>query len=157
MSISHPQEDSIAGRQLAQQQCARQWRGFLRALGAEFLSALPPAELHALMQRVGARFAAAQPLPRCPDLAALQQAMDATWQAHEWGSVTLSAEADHLAIRHHCAPLLSAVGPEGGEWAGGVLQGAYQHWLAQAGAQALQVLQAQPLDPWGCVEFRLSA
>ncbi|MBN8797846.1 MAG: hypothetical protein J0H45_00570 [Stenotrophomonas nitritireducens] len=42
--------------------CARQWRGFLQAMAAEFDQALPEEESARLMARIGQRFADAHGL-----------------------------------------------------------------------------------------------
>lgn len=141
---------------LATQQCAVQWRGFLQALTDEFSSSLSPADLHALMFRVGTRFAAANPLAACATLDDLQGSMTAVWERIDWGWVQLTQESARLHIQHSLSPVSAAFGVKHVEWSGGFLQGVYQSWLEQAGSGALRVEQVAPADAWGCVQFQLS-
>lgn len=141
---------------LSQQQCARQWRGFLRALSDEFGSALPSDELRDLMHRIGMKFAAQNPLPPCETLTLLQEEMTDFWDQIDWGWVSLAQDARCLNIDHHCAPLASAFGTDQGDWIHGFLQGVYQQWFDSAGAQRLRVSPAVAADAWGSVRFELS-
>ncbi|KAF1050051.1 cellulose biosynthesis protein BcsD [Xylophilus sp.] len=152
-SAAHP--DTAVTDYLAERQCARQWRGFLRALAAEFAEALPAADLRALLRRVGARFAVEAPLPALQTLDELQDAFSRVWLAQDWGWVALAQQADHVAIRHEATPLVAAFGPGSEAWAGGFLEGAYQHWFDRQGAPGLQVRQAGAPDRWGGFAFRL--
>ena len=145
-----------AASHLVSQQCSRQWRSFLRALADEFASALPPADLRALMQRMGLRFAQMQSLSRLSTLDDLQSAMNTLWQAQDWGHVSLSQEADELVIRHTCTPLAAAFGVEQQAWICGFLEGVYQQWFDDQGAGGLIVTQRTELDAWGSVEFKLA-
>lgn len=140
---------------LADRQCARQWRDFLRALAAEFSANLPAAELRSLLHRVGTRFAAESPLPALRTLDDVQAALSRIWLAQDWGWVTLAQHPDHVAIHHHAPPLSAAFGVGGDAWAGAFLEGAYQQWFEQQGAPGLQVVQTTPPGAWGSLEFRL--
>ncbi len=141
---------------LSQQQCSRQWRGFLRAISAEFASALPDDELRDLMHRIGMKFAVQNPLPACETLTLLQEEMTSFWKQIDWGWVTLTQDARCLNIDHCCAPLASAFGTDQGDWMHGFLQGVYQQWFDSAGAQRLRVSPAVNADTWGSVRFELS-
>ena len=133
---------------------SHQWRDFLGALAAEFESELDAAQLRALMVRIGLRFAERHPLPACTTLDALSDALNARWQAIDWGFVELVEAADHLRIRHCCAPL-AAFGDGAATWAPGFLEGAYQHWLQALGAGALSVSLAHAAGP-AELEFHLA-
>lgn len=141
---------------LSRQQCARQWRGFLQAMAAEFSGALPSDELRDLMHRIGMKFALQNPLPACETLTALQDAMSALWNPIDWGWVSLVQDSRCLTIHHQCAPLTSAFGADQGDWMHGFLQGAYQQWFDAAGAHHLRVGSAMAADAWGSVKFELS-
>ncbi|MFI8618443.1 cellulose biosynthesis protein BcsD [Acidovorax sp. NPDC077693] len=141
---------------LATQQCAAQWRGFLQALTEEFASSLAPEDLHALMFRVGTRFAAANPLAPAATLDELQRGMTAVWERIDWGWVQLSQEAARLNIQHSLSPVSAAFGARHVQWSGGFLEGVYQSWMEQAGSGALRVVQVAPADAWGCVQFQLA-
>jgi len=143
---------------LMHQQTAKQWRGFLRVLAHEFASALPPADLRVLMVRVGGRFAAQHGLStQTGTLPLLQQSMNAIWEPMEWGSVQLDQTPDALQITHQFAPLASAFGLEQADWAFGFLEGVYQAWFAQVGAEQLRVVQVAAADTWGSAVFHLTA
>lgn len=119
---------------------ARQWHGFLLALAAEFQDQLDSDALRELMGAVGARFAAAHPLAGCATLAAMTNALNDLWAAIDWGYVQLDDQIDHLDIRHLCAPL-AAFGAAGAAWAPAFLEGAYGHWMNDAGARGLSCVQ----------------
>lgn len=153
--VSLPSGPDIAAH-LARQQCSAQWRGFFQALAAEFVAALAPEDLRALMARVGARFAADHPLPACATLEDLQRSMTAVWAGVGWGWVDLTQEAAQLNIQHRLSPVSAAFGPNHGDWSGGFLEGVYQTWFEQAGAGQLKVVQCAPADAWGCVSLQLS-
>jgi hypothetical protein len=147
---------AAAASYISQQQCARQWRGFLHALGAEFVSALAPEDLHTLMARVGTRFASEQAPGPCQTLEELQQAMSRIWMELDWGYVLLTQHAEHLEITHHYSPLVAAFGREHAAWSSGFLQGVYQRWFDAAGSEGLRVVLTAPADAWGSAVFHLS-
>lgn len=153
--VSAPATPEIA-EHLARQQCSVQWQGFFQALAAEFVAALPPEDLRALMFRVGARFAADHPLPACATVEDLQRSMTAVWKSIGWGWVDLAQEAAQLNIHHRLSPVSAAFGPDHVQWSVGFLEGVYQSWFEQAGAGQLKVVQCAPADAWGCVHLQLS-
>ncbi|WP_433852532.1 cellulose biosynthesis protein BcsD [Stenotrophomonas nitritireducens] len=116
--------------------CARQWRGFLRAMAAEFDQALPEEESARLMARIGQRFADAHVLPPVATVEALQASVNAVWADCEWGWAAFEERADQLRIVHAGSPLAVALG-QGGGWHHGFLEGAYRHWLRGAGMLAV--------------------
>lgn len=128
----------------------------MQAFASEFASALPPEDLRALMARVGARFAAAHPLPHCSTLDELQRGMSAVWSQTDWGWVNLAQTADHLDIHHTLSPLYAAFGSEHVQWSGGFLEGVYQQWFTQAGSGQLRVSLTAPVDAWGCAHLQLA-
>ena len=142
---------------VSEAQASRQWKQFLAALAAEFGEQLADADLRAMMQRVGARFAAQLPLPRCDTVPQMQQAMSDLWMSCDWGWVELHENADHLAIRHFCSPLRAAFGEQHLRWTPAFLEGAYQQWFHSMGSgSTLRVQQSTQADAFGCVEFRLA-
>ncbi|MES2188258.1 MAG: cellulose biosynthesis protein BcsD [Pseudomonadota bacterium] len=141
-----------------EQQCSRQWKGFLRAFAGEFAAQLDEADLRALMRRMGARFAqeADVDLGDCRTLEDLQLAMGRVWVNLDWGWVVLADHGEYLEIRHHCAPLVSAFGADALRWSPGFLEGVYQEWFSRADAGELQVRQSAEPDLAGSIEFRLA-
>ncbi|MDO5610369.1 MAG: hypothetical protein Q4G62_06305 [Pseudomonadota bacterium] len=115
---------------LRERLCARQWRGFLQAMGREFESALDADDLALLMGRIGARFADANALPAADDLDAVEAACNAIWSAIDWGWCELDEQDSHVLIRHVCAPLNAAIDAD---WADGFLLGVYGRWFQQLG------------------------
>lgn len=150
-----PEQPVDISNHLAAQQCARQWRGFLHALAEELGATCAPADLRMLSRNAGLRFATSVTLHPCPTLDELQFAVSQQWQALDWGWTQVQQQTDHVEIRHYCSPLVAAFGNSASEWVSGFLEGAYQQWFEQQGADGLQVSQAHPMDSWGCVSFRL--
>lgn len=140
---------------LLERQLSAQWCGFLTALADEFEAQLGPDELRQLFNRVGRRFAHAQPLAPCASTAELVHALNAVWMANDWGVVELADEPEYLRIVHSCAPL-AAFGANALEWTPAFLEGAYEQWLSEMGAEGLSVRQASHLDDSASIEFRLS-
>ncbi len=136
-------------------QCSRQWRGFLAALGAEFVSALPQQDLFMLMARVGMRFASGNPLAPSQTVEGLQASMNQIWAAFDWGVVELRQTSAGMEIWHRFSPLTAAFGEERGPWVTGFLQGAYQQWLEAAGGAGLRVDVMAVADLLGSVHLRL--
>jgi len=135
--------------------CSQQWRGFLAALAEEFEDQLGTPELRGLMGRIGERFARATTLPTCETLDELTEAINTSWMTLDWGWVSIEDDADHLAIHHACAPLRSAFGEEGMNWAPAFLEGVYQHWFSVLGIDpALRVREVAGVNN-GVLEFRL--
>lgn len=139
---------------LLDRQISSQWRGMLSALATEFEAQIGRDELRQLMHRVGARFAAAHPLPVCGSTAELEQTLNVVWQELDWGCVALADEAESLRIVHYCAPLL-AFGNAALAWTPAFLEGVYQTWLSALGAQGLSVVQTSGYGEDTSIEFRL--
>lgn len=140
---------------LLEQHLSPQWRGLLRALAAEFESQLSRDELRELMFRIGARFAAAHPLPPCESTAGLAVAINARWSAIQWGCVELADAGESLRITHYGAPL-AAFGGDALAWSPAFLQGAYQTWLDAMGAADLAVVQTGAPEDGFVVAFQLA-
>lgn len=136
-------------------QCSKQWRGFLLALAEEFEDQLGAPELRGLMTRIGERFARATALPPCETLEQLTEAINETWVLLDWGWVTIEDDADHLAIRHACAPLRAAFGKSGAAWAPAFLEGVYQHWFSVLGIDPVLRVREAGCGDDGMLEFRL--
>ena len=114
--------------------CSVQWLEFNRAFAAELSDGLPAEEIRKLFYRIGSRIANALPLARCDTVDELQQAVNARWDAIDWGFGTLHEEGEYLNITHACSPMAVAFGPESGpEWAAGFFEGAYGAWFAGQG------------------------
>lgn len=141
---------------LSDRQCSRQWKSFLGALAEEFSTQLDPADLRALMHRVGDRFASQITLDSCQTVDDMQFAMSKVWVGLDWGWVAVEEASDHLRITHNCAPLRSAFGQDALAWTPAFLEGVYQRWFQEQGSgAALTVKQHSEPDMAGCVEYRL--
>jgi hypothetical protein len=140
---------------LLEQQLSLQWRGLLSALAAEFESQLCRAELRELMGRIGARFAAAHPLPPCESTSCVAVAINARWTSIQWGYVELTDAGESLRITHYGAPL-AAFGADALSWSPAFLQGVYQAWLDAMGAIDLAVVQTGAPEDGFVVEFHLA-
>ncbi len=115
---------------LRERLCARQWQGFLWAMGHEFESALDAEDLALLMGRIGARFADVAPVSDVDDLEAVEAACNAIWSSIDWGWCEFEEYDSQVLIRHVCAPINVAIGAD---WADGFLQGVYDRWFQQVG------------------------
>ncbi|KWI58577.1 cellulose biosynthesis protein BcsD [Burkholderia cenocepacia] len=140
---------------LLERQVSPQWRGFLEALAGEFVDQLDHDELRQLMTRVGARFAAAHPLPSCESTRDLAMALNARWREAQWGYAELSDERDFLRITHYAAPL-RALGSGNLAWSTAFLQGAYQCWFDSVGAVGLRVAQEASVEDDARIELRIA-
>ena len=149
--------ESAVVEYFAELQCSRQWKGFLRVLAEEFSQQLSEADLQALMRRLGARLAQANPLPACQTLDELQLAMGRVWVSQDWGWVALAEMQGSLRISHFCAPLFNALGPASSGWAPAFLEGVYQTWFEQSHAAGLLVRHVTGPDAAGSIELRLEA
>jgi hypothetical protein len=138
-----------------EQQCSKQWRGFLGALADEFEDQLGEQKLRALMGRVGERFAIATTLPACETMDELNLVINDVWRELNWGWVVIEDDADHLVILHACAPLAGAFGREGLAWAPGFLEGVYQHWFSVLGIDPALRIREIPGSDDGVLTFRL--
>ncbi|MBN3788761.1 cellulose biosynthesis protein BcsD [Burkholderia sp. Ac-20353] len=140
---------------LLEHRVSPQWRGFLEALANEFADQLDHDELRQLMARVGARFAAAHPLPHCESTNDLASALNAQWREVQWGYVELADERDFLRITHYAAPL-RAFGDGALAWSPAFLQGAYQTWFDSLGAAGLRVAQEASPEDDSRIELRIA-
>lgn len=135
--------------------CASQWREALAAFAQELAQDLTPQRLRSLMRRAGERFAASHALPQAASVDDLQTAINQLWQTVDWGWVTITEADDHLALTHYCAPLRAAFGPEHMAWSTGFLEGVYELWMRQLGADSqLHVAQPQAASPDGTIVYR---
>ena len=141
---------------LSMQQCSVQWRSFMGVFAQELTENLTTTNLRWLLRRTGQRFAKQHPLPECPTLPALEQAINRFWQSINWGSATVNEENTCLIIRHYLSPLQISMLPENMNWSTGFLEGVYETWLHQSGADSSLRLTQSGLDPeLGTVEYRL--
>lgn len=141
---------------LITQQCSVQWRSFMGALAHELTQHLTSSNLHGLMRRAGQRFAKQHPLPESDTIGALQSAINALWQSMNWGWASINDNDARLVIRHYLSPLHSSMLPENMVWSSGFLEGAYEQWLHQSGADAsLRLRQSAIDDSTGTVEYHL--
>lgn len=141
---------------LITQHCSAQWRGFMGALAQELTQHLTPNNLRGLMRRAGQRFARQHPLPESDTIGALQSAINGLWQSMNWGWVSIDDEHAQLVIRHYLSPLPVGMLPENMPWSNGFLEGAYEQWLHQSGAdESLCLRQSAIDDSTGTVEYRL--
>ena len=98
--------------------CARQWRGFLRAMAAEFDQALPEEESARLMARIGQRFADAHALPPVATVEALQAAVNAVWTDCEWGWAAFEERPDYAHLARDLNMPIGSIGPTRGRCLG---------------------------------------
>lgn len=129
MTTTHP-----LLRYYVDQQCSRQWSGFLLSLAQELQSLADEGELRPLMRQVGRRMASQMPLPAADTLEDLQAAINQLWDRLGWGWVSLQERASLIVIEHCAAPLQSAFGSASLAWSPGLLEGIYEQWFRMAGA-----------------------
>ncbi|ARP97160.1 cellulose biosynthesis protein BcsD [Bordetella genomosp. 13] len=147
--------ESAINTHLSERLCSHQWRGFLSALAGELTQDLTSGHLRNVMRRTGERFARQHALPATSTIADLQVAINHVWRGQDWGWVEIAEAADHLALTHYCAPLQGAFGQGYQGWTAGFLEGAYELWMRQLGADSqLRVTQAGEPDALGTVVFR---
>lgn len=115
-------------------QCSEQWRIFLTVLAEDLSEQMNAADRRQFMLNLGQRMAAKMPLPNVDSLVELESTINNLWLQMDWGYVTLSEQDNHLAIKHHCAPLHEAFGVSAMQWVPGLLQGVYSYWLKNLGA-----------------------
>ncbi|MEI2414850.1 cellulose biosynthesis protein BcsD [Orrella sp. JC864] len=140
---------------LSEQQSSRQWKAFLTLFATELAEQLAPKNLHGIMRRTGMRFAQQRPLPPAQTVAEIEQAMNTVWRDTGWGWLRIEEAEDSLVLRHFCAPLRANFGEEHQAWTPAFLEGAYEHWLRQSGAdEHLRVRQAGAPDGLGSIEYR---
>ncbi|WP_231885914.1 cellulose biosynthesis protein BcsD [Bordetella ansorpii] len=147
--------ESAVYSHLTQRLCSHQWRDFLNALAGELTHDLTPKNLRSMMRRTGERFAQQHALGGSGTVDDLQKAMNLIWRGQDWGWVDISEANDHLMLAHYCAPLQAAFGAGHHAWTIGFLEGAYECWMRELGADAqLHVSQVGEPDAMGTVVFR---
>lgn len=147
--------ESAVYTHLSHRLCAHQWRDFLGALAGELTQDLTPNHLRNVMRRTGERFARQHALGGSGTIGDLQAAINRVWHGQDWGWVDISEADDHLALTHYCAPLQAAFGAAYQGWTNGFLEGAYECWMRDLGADAqLRISQAGEPDAVGTVVFR---
>ncbi|WP_322045636.1 cellulose biosynthesis protein BcsD [Paraburkholderia sp. J67] len=131
-----------------------QWRPFLSLFAQELTQNLTPKLLTQLMRGSGGQFASQYALEPAGTVAAMQAAMNQVWSELGWGSVEIREAQDWLVLTHYRAPLKAAFGPENLAWAGAFLEGAYEAWMHQLGADSqLRMTTAGPADVSGTMVF----
>ncbi len=147
--------DSVILSHLNDRLCASQWRAALAAFAQELAQDLTPQRLRALMRRAGERFAEAHALPPAASIPDLQYAINQLWTTLDWGWVTIAEAEDHLALTHYCAPLRAAFGADHEAWTTGFLEGVYELWMRQLGADdQLHASQGPAPDHAGTLVYR---
>jgi hypothetical protein len=115
---------------------APQWRPFLASLTQELTQTLTPRLLTQLLRAAGVQFAGQYALAQADTVAAMQEAMNRVWAELGWGEVEIREARDWLVLTHYQAPLKAVFGPENMAWAGAFLEGAYEAWMHQLGADS---------------------
>jgi len=131
--------DQNALSYMARRGVSPQWRAFVRSLLDISATHLPEAAQDVFLRALGEGMAREMPLPACTTLAELEDAMNVSLAAAEWGFVELTLDKGNAALllRHMAAPIISRPGDPNGRWVARVLEGLYQSWLdAQPGAVA---------------------
>jgi len=132
-----------------------QWRPFLSSFVASLTEDVTPALLSQWMRRSGVRFAHEQILAPAGTIGDMQAVMNAVWRTLGWGEVTIRETPEWLELTHRDAPLAAAFGTANVAWAGSFLEGAYEAWMHQLGADTrLQMRQTSPAAVSGNMVFR---
>jgi hypothetical protein len=156
--FDHAESDSSELLQyLALERVSPQWSAFLTLLGGELSSQLSSEELRQLLLSLGGRFAEANPLGSCVDVASLQDSVNRIWAAMQWGYCKVSDQGAQLSVTHRACPLPAALQLDA-DVAGWYLEGVYGVWLRAAGAPSELVLRQEPSSgiPM-CMTFTLTA
>ncbi|MEX3963976.1 cellulose synthase [Paraburkholderia sp. EG286B] len=133
---------------------APQWRPFLSFLTQELTQNLTPRFLTQLMRAAGGQFAHQYALGEAATVAAMRDAMNQVWSELDWGQVEIREAQDWLVLTHYHAPLKAVFGAENVAWAGAFLEGAYEAWMHQLGADTqLRMTTACPADASGTMAF----
>ncbi|MBN3854963.1 cellulose synthase [Paraburkholderia sp. Ac-20340] len=133
---------------------APQWRPFLSLFTQELTQNLTPRLLTQLMRSAGEQFGRQYALAPSGTVAEMQAAMNRVWSELDWGTVEIREAQDWLVLTHYHAPLKAAFGPENLPWAGAFLEGAYEAWMHQLGADPqLRITTAGPADASGTMVF----
>ncbi|MCP3709844.1 cellulose synthase [Paraburkholderia sp. CNPSo 3274] len=133
---------------------APQWRPFLSFLTQELTQNLTPRFLTQLMRAAGGQFARQYALGEAGTVAAMREAMNQVWGELDWGQVEIREAQDWLVLTHYYAPLKAVFGAENVAWAAAFLEGAYEAWMHQLGADSqLRMTTAGPADASGTLVF----
>ncbi|WP_233886726.1 cellulose biosynthesis protein BcsD [Paraburkholderia flagellata] len=133
---------------------APQWRPFVSFLTQELTQNLTPRFLTQLMRAAGGQFARQYALAEAGTVAAMREAMNQVWGELGWGQVEIREAQDWLVLTHYQAPLKAVFGAENVTWAGAFLEGAYEAWMHQLGADSqLRMTTASPADASGTMVF----
>lgn len=134
---------------------AAQWRPFLSSFVKELTQNLTPTLLAQVMRRSGARFAHDRRLAPAATVADMELAMNLVWREMGWGEVTIKEAPDWLELTHRNAPLEATFGVDNQAWSVAFLEGAYEAWMHQLGADPrLRMTTANALDVSGSMVFR---
>jgi hypothetical protein len=132
-----------------------QWHPFLSAFTASVMQDVTPALLGQWMRRTGVRFARDHVLAPAETLADMQVVMNAVWRGLGWGEVVIREALESLELTHRDAPLADAFGTNNVSWAGAFLEGAYEAWMHQLGADArLRMVQTSASEVSSNIVFR---
>lgn len=133
---------------------APQWRPFVSFLTQELTQNLTPRFLTQLMRAAGGQFARQYALAEADTVAAMREAMNQVWGELDWGQVEIREAQDWLVLTHYQAPLKAVFGAENVAWAAAFLEGAYEAWMHQLGADSqLRMTTAGPADASGTMVF----
>lgn len=133
---------------------APQWRPFVSFLTQELTQNLTPRFLTQLMRAAGGQFARQYALAEADTVAAMREAMNQVWGELDCGQVEIREAQDWLVLTHYQAPLKAVFGAENVAWAAAFLEGAYEAWMHQLGADSqLRMTTAGPADASGTMVF----
>ncbi|WP_321845390.1 cellulose biosynthesis protein BcsD [Paraburkholderia bannensis] len=131
-----------------------QWQPFLSFFSQELTQHLTPRLLTQLTRGAGGEFARQYALTGAGTVADMQDAMNRVWSGMDWGVLEIREAQDWLVLTHYHAPLKAAFGQERLAWAGAFLEGAYETWMYQLGADSqLRMTTAGPADASGTMVF----
>jgi hypothetical protein len=133
---------------------APQWQPFLSFFSQELTQHLTPRLLTQLTRGAGGQFARQYALAGAGTVADMQAAMNRVWSELGWGVVEIREAQDWLVLTHYHAPLKAAFGADSLTWSGAFLEGAYETWMHQLGADSqLRISTAGPADASGTMVF----
>ncbi|HEY0296738.1 MAG TPA: cellulose synthase [Bordetella sp.] len=134
--------------------CSPQWRAFLSIFATELTQDLTSNHLGKVMRRTGEHFARDHALANAGTITDLQAAINRVWDALDWGWVEIGEAEDKLVLTHYYAPLQAAFGADNQAWSGAFLEGAYEWWMRQLGADPeLRVTSARDSGALGATVF----
>ncbi|KKB65018.1 hypothetical protein WM40_03495 [Robbsia andropogonis] len=135
-----------------------QWRPFLSLFAQELTQTLTPGLLGRLMHDTGVRFARQYVLAPAGTVAEMQDVMNHVWRELQWGEVEIDESEIRLVLTHRYAPLRAVFGAENDRWAGAFLEGVYEGWMQQLGADPrLRTTMAGAADASGTMIFSFGA